>query len=412
MTTAVGETAVPTIAPAEFRERQRHAVEAAAEQGFDALVVWSRGGTSVDFYGDVMYLTNHHSPFPPNQDTAQWSGRSFSALVLPVDAESTLVVDLPDPPLDQIYVQDVRPTLRVPQETARVLREKGLTSGRLGLVGRDTFLVSHLRAIEAELGGPFAFDPADGILDRLRMVKSDSELEIVRHAADVGVGWMNTMMEAVEAGKTEGDFVGEGLRFLARHGGFPYDLGVASGPNSHTFERIGIPSWDSVRPLENGDLVHIDMWGPIECYYTDFVRSTVVGRKPTDDQRRVLEGSVELIEHLISGIRPGLTIGDVYERGASWLVDNGFAAHRAEPDSSGTEFGNLFPAFGHGIGLGLEHPWIIEGEATVIERGMVLAIECAVGLSDVGAAGFEQDVVVTEDGCDVITADCPARWWD
>src|SRR5262249_7483580 len=99
-------------------------------------------------------------------------------------------------------------------------------------------------------------------------------------------------------------------------------------------------------------------------------------------------------------------------RGASWLVENGFAAHRAEADSSGTEFGNLFPAFGHGIGLGLEHPWIIEGEPTAIEERMVLAIECAVGLPEVGAAGFEQDVIVTADGCEVIPGACPPGWWD
>ena len=120
----------PSIPPDEFRERQRRAAEATKERGFDGLLVWSRGGTSVDFYGDVMYLTNHHSPFPPNQDTTQWSGRSFSALVLPTEGEPTIVVDLPDPPLDQIYVEDVRPTLRVPQTAAQGLlrREEALAS--------------------------------------------------------------------------------------------------------------------------------------------------------------------------------------------------------------------------------------------------------------------------------------------
>lgn len=55
------------ILESEFLQRQHRAVERAAEQGFDALLVWSRGGTSVDFYGDVMYLANHHSPFPPTK---------------------------------------------------------------------------------------------------------------------------------------------------------------------------------------------------------------------------------------------------------------------------------------------------------------------------------------------------------
>jgi Xaa-Pro aminopeptidase len=400
-----------TIPKEEFLNRQRRAVALAADRGLDGLLVWSRGGTSVDFYGDNMYLANHHSPFPPNQDTRQWSGRSFSALVLPVDGEPAIVVDLPDPPLDQIHVDDVRATLRVPQVAARLLREKELDRGKLGLVGRDSFLVSHLRSIEAELGGPLQYEPADEILDRMRMVKSPAELRVVRHAAEVGIGWMNAMMEAVEEGKTEGHFVGEGLKFLAVNGGYPYDLGVASGPLSHTFERIGIPSWDCKRLLARGDLVHIDMWGPVECYYTDFVRSTVVGGKPTDGQREVLEDSVALIDHIIAGVRPGVTIASLYRRGSDWLVEHTFGAHRAESDVSGTEFGNLFPAFGHSIGLGLEHPWITEDEETLVEDGMVLAIECAVGRAEVGAAGFEQDVIVTAEGCEVITADCRSHWW-
>jgi Xaa-Pro aminopeptidase len=405
----VSELSIP---PQEFKERQARALRAAADRGLDGLLVWSRGGTSVDFYGDVLYLANHHSPFPPNQDTTRWAGRSYSALVLPVEGGPTLVVDLPDPPLDRLQVDDVRATLRVPQTAAAVLREKGLAAGRVGLVGRDTLLVSHLRTIEEALGGPFSFEPADEILDRMRMVKSDNELPLVRHAAEVGVGWMRTMMEAVEAGKTEGDIVGEGLRYLAAHSGYPYDLGVASGPNSHQFERIGIPSWDSSRPLENGDLLHIDMWGPVETYYTDFVRSTVVGGKPTPEQRRVLEGSIALIEHVIAGVRPGVTIGSLYDRGAGWLAENGFEAHRADSVASGTEFGNLFPAFGHSIGLGLEHPWIIDGEPTLVEQNMVLAIECAVGLPAVGAAGFEQDLLVTAEGHEVLTSGCPSTWWD
>jgi Xaa-Pro aminopeptidase len=402
----------PSVSRGEFAERRRRAVAAARERGLDGLLVWSRGGTTVDYYGDVMYLTNHHSPFPPNTDTPIWSGRSYSAFVLPVDGEPALIADLPDPPLDRIHVDDVRPTLQVPQTAARVLRESGLDRGRLGLVGRDSFLVSHLRALEGELGAPLRFEPADELLEALRRIKSPTEIELMRHAARVGVSWMTTMMEAVEEGKTEGHFVGEGLRFVATQGGYPYDVAVASGPRSFEFERIGIPSWDYRRPLERGDLVHVDMWGPVECYYTDFVRSTVVGRSPTDGQRQVLESSVALIEHLVAGMRPGVTAGGLYERGASWLVDNGFGAHRGESIESGTVFGNLFPAFGHGIGLGLEPPWLIEREPTVLEPGMVIAVECTVGLAKVGAAGFEQDVLVTVDGCEVLTADCPARWWD
>ncbi|HLL87542.1 MAG TPA: hypothetical protein VK387_09555, partial [Thermoleophilaceae bacterium] len=134
-----------TVTAEEFRDRQRRATEAAAERGLDALVVWARGGTSVDFYGDVLYLSNHHSPFPPNQDTPRWSARSYSGLVLPVSGEPALVVDLPEFEADAIHVDDIRSTLHVPQGLAQALRDRGVDGGRLGLSGRDTLLVSQHR---------------------------------------------------------------------------------------------------------------------------------------------------------------------------------------------------------------------------------------------------------------------------
>jgi Xaa-Pro dipeptidase len=406
--------AIAQIVPAtEFEQRRRRAVAAAGERGLDALVVWARGGTSVDFYGDVLYLANHHSPFPPNQDTPQWSARSYSGLVLPVDGEPTLVVDLPEFDRDQIQVDDIRSTLFVPRGIAEVLREKGLDRARLGVAGRDTLLHSHVRLMEGELGHELVLEPADDILERMRMLKSESELALIRRAAQVGVGWMDTMMEAVEPGLTEGDVIGEGLRYLAANGGFPYDAAIASGPRSqYFFSRLDIPTWDSTRPLESGDLVHIDAWAAIDGYYTDFVRSTVVGRSPSGEQRELLEGAVAIIDHIMDGISPGVKIGELYARGATWMVDNGFGDHRAELDESGTDFGNLFPAFGHSFGAGLEPPWIIDGEPTVVEEKMCLAIEALLGRPGVGGAGFEQDVVVTADGCDVLTAPCASRLWD
>jgi Xaa-Pro dipeptidase len=397
----------------EFRERQRRATEAAAERGLDALVVWARGGTSVDFYGDVLYLANHHSPFPPNQDTPQWSARSYSGLVLPVDGEPALVVDLPEFDADMIPVEDIRSTLHVPQGLAKALRDRGLDGARLGLCGRDTLLASQLRHMEGELGHELAFEPVDEILERMRMVKSAAELDLIRRAADVGVGWMKAMMEAAEPGRTEGEVIGEGLRYLAANGGFPYDAAIASGSRSqYFFSRIGIPTWDAHRKIERGDLVHIDAWAAIDGYYTDFVRSTVAGREPSEEQRELLEGAVAIIDHIIEAVRPGVTIGELYDLGATWMVDNGFGEHRAEMDSSGTDFGNLFPAFGHSFGAGLEAPWIIDGEPTVVEENMCLAVEALLGRPGVGGAGFEHNLIVGADGCEVITASCPSRWWN
>jgi Xaa-Pro dipeptidase len=403
---------VSAVPAQEFKDRQARVVEQARERGLDAVLVWSRGGTSVDFYGDVLYLTGHHSPFPPNQDTAEWSGRSYSAAILPVSGEPALVIDLPDYDPGALHVADIRSVLHVPRAAAQVLRERGIDGGSVGLVGRDTFLLSHLRAMEAELQHALHLVDADDILERLRLVKSEHELPLVRRASAVGNVWMRTMMEAIEPGRTEGEVVGEGLRVLAAAGGFPYDAAIASGERSRNFlSRNSIPSWDAEKRLAAGEIVHIDAWGSVDGYFLDLDRSAVVGGSPSDEQREVLEASIAIIEHIIAGVRPGVTVGELYDRGAGWLVDNGFGEHRARLEEAGTDFGQLFPAFGHSVGLGLEKPYIIKGEPTVLEENMVFAIEALIGRREVGGAAFEQTLLVTAGGAEVLNADCPSRWW-
>jgi hypothetical protein len=84
------------------------------------------------------------------------------------------------------------------------------------------------------------------------------------------------MMEAVAPGLTEGDVVGEGMRIASQR--VPRTTSPSRrGPHSESFQSARLPSWDTNRLLEPGDLVHIDFWGPVRGYYTDFVRSTVVG---------------------------------------------------------------------------------------------------------------------------------------
>jgi Xaa-Pro aminopeptidase len=72
--------------------------------------------------------------------------------------------------------------------------------------------------------------------------------------------------------------------------------------------------------------------------------------------------------------------------------------------------GQAFPSFGHSLGLAWEAPWIVPGNHARAEENMYLAVEAAVGLPGVGAAGFEQDVLITKDGVEVLPT-LPARSW-
>jgi Xaa-Pro aminopeptidase len=66
---------------------------------------------------------------------------------------------------------------------------------------------------------------------------------------------------------------------------------------------------------------------------------------------------------------------------------------------------------GHGIGVGWEPPTLTPYDDTVLVPGMTLAVERYVTRAGVGTARFEETVLVTKTGPEIMTATCPARWW-
>lgn len=403
----------PQIPDAEFAKRRARAQKMAKDIGLDAIIVWSRSGSSVEAYGDLYYLTNFVSLFPCVPDRLTWSSRGHGALILPVDGEGILVTDYLDDPEDRVKVSDVRVSPNLAETVADVLKETGLVDKRIGMAGMMSFLASALRRMEGQAGQRLDLIDADHILDRLRVIKSPAEIAHMRWSANVGVKWMEATMNAVVEGNTEGDAVGAGLAVLAANGGTQQDIAIASGPNAiHYMGSSGMPHWNAVRPMEKGDLVHIDQWGPVNGYYTDFARSTVVGGKPSDGQREVLEGSVSIIDHLIKSIVPNTTtFGDLYRTGSKWLEENGFANHKSTGDETNT-FSQLFPCFGHALGLGIDGPWIVDDEQTVIEPNMTLAIEALVSKVGIGASNYEENVLITDTGAEVLTADSESKRWE
>lgn len=407
------------ISKQELEARRASARNRAAERGLDGLVIWSHGGPAVDYYGDVLYLTNHFPPISSAEpDTELWTGRSYSALVLPVRGEPVLVVDIPEFAHDHVDIEDVRPSMHVPIGVADALRDTGLVEGRIGLVGRHVFLASHERAIFAELGRRIEWELADDILEEMKMIKSDAEVQLMREAGEVGCGWISTMMDAAVPGATEGEIAGEGLRFMAEHGGIPADIDIASGPTADKLKsRAAIPTWDPGRVLEAGDLFHVDGWGSVGGYYTDTVRTTVVGGTPSAEEVRVMEAPIALVEHLLSGIRSGVRCSEVNERGTTWLLENGFADQLSQSEAGGGGGDaplhyEMWPYFGHGLGLGISSPWLTLENQTVLEPNMVLAVEVYVATPEVGLAGFEQNIVVGDGEPENLTAALPARWWE
>jgi Xaa-Pro aminopeptidase len=395
---------------AEFPERQARAAELARQRGFAGLVVWSRNATTADWYGDVQYLTNHHTAYCQLPDhLPYWSGKSHSVLILPVDGDPVLVIDTAEYREELETIEDIRIDLNIPLAVGKALKEIGLVGRPLGLCGRESLLLSSYKLLLEQTGDRLDVRPADDLVAAMRSIKSPTELNVIRTAAQVGITAMNRIMSAVEPGRTEAEIAGIGWNAMVSQGGFPYDIAITSGPHSAQFQWAGLPSADHIRKLEAGDLFHVDLWGPaVRGYWTDFVRSTVAGGAPTDAQKEVLDGSIGLVHAVMEHVRPGATFGELWRAGDTWQRENGFAP----ADGNGAPgLREMLPGFGHCYGMGCEGPYIMEGATEVVAEGMVVAVETLLVRDGVGGAGYEQDMIVTADGIECITAPCRDRWW-
>jgi len=158
-------------------------------------------------------------------------------------------------------------------------------------------------------------------------------------------------------------------------------------------------------PYERGDLVHPDVYGCVNGYFYDFVRSTVVGGEPTAGQRELMEGSLALAQFVSRRLRPGVRCSDVHAESKRWAIERDIG--RGERGGRQAEL----PFFGHGIGLGFEGPWLTPEHDEVLQPGMVVAVEICLTAEGIGAA-HEDAVLVTDGEPEVLTAACKPRWWN
>lgn len=403
-------TELPSIPRAEYADRRDEARRRAAAAGLDGLLVWSMGGSTLDRYANVFYLTNHYDPGNVYPDVEPYfRGFGQAAVVLPVDGPAILVVNQPDWRDDFVDCDEVRVARDLYAGVAGALADAGLAAGRVGLTDEERMGVSAFRAIGRAQPG-LRLERADELLNRMRMVKSPAEVAMLRHASAVSCEIMAAMLEMVAEGRTDGDVAGAGAAVACRLGAQPYDFALASGPEDGHLWWSRLPSWNWQRPYERGDIVHPDIYGAVGGYFYDFVRSAVAGGDPTAAQREILEAAIGCIHAACGEARPGRTGSDVYRACRSYLRDAG-VDHEPTPDAASALSEDVLESCGHGIGVGWDLPTLTPAEQIDLVPGMVLAIEQHVSRPDAGTCRYEEVVLVTDGDPEILTASCPARWW-
>jgi Xaa-Pro dipeptidase len=259
--------------------------------------------------------------------------------------------------------------------------------GKLAEIGVEKEHLS-LHAAEAmtTITGASELVDVDPEIRRRRLTKSDEEIEKLQRAAAITDEAGERVMARLRAGMSEVDvalMMGSAIGELGGRLSFP--TLVQSGPNS------SLPHWEpSARKLSAGDLVLLDFGAAFGGYKADSTRMAVIG-EPSAKQGEIHDLVLAGHDAAIAAVRPGATTGDV----------DGAARRVIEAGGYGKQF---FHRIGHGIGLeGHEDPSLDPGSKTVLEVGMTFTIEPGVYIPGWGGVRIEDDVVVEETGCRVLT---------
>lgn len=256
---------------------------------------------------------------------------------------------------------------------------------RLG-VEKEHLTVAAAEALRERLGSHDLVDVAHEIR-RLRRTKSPAELEKLQQAAVVTdtateeiLGWLREGKTELEVAVALGAFIGAGGGTLA------FETLVLSGPNSALPH--GRPSG---RRLGAGDLVLLDFGAAFEGYRADTTRVAVVG-EANARQREIHALVLAAHDAAIAAVRAGTTTGAV-DAAARGVIE---AAGMGE---------SFFHRTGHGLGLEThEDPSLDPGSSTKLEVGMVFTVEPGIYIPGWGGVRIEDDVVVEEDGCRLLTS--------
>jgi Xaa-Pro aminopeptidase len=246
-----------------------------------------------------------------------------------------------------------------------------------------------MEVLEATAGSRVRWVGDASAIERLRAVKDDGEVAVMREAAAlIGQVFAHTL-PSMKPGVSELELAGRLELNMKRLGasGPSFETIVASGPRS---------AWAHARPtpkvLRKGELVVLDQGVILHGYCSDMTRTVFLGRAP-QKVRRLYRAVLEAQEAARRAIRPGVTAGAVDGAARSVLRRYGLAQYFTH-------------STGHGLGLEIhEMPRIGRGEAFVIQKGMVLTVEPGIYLKGLGGIRIEDDVVVTDSGSmDLTTA--------
>ena len=273
--------------------------------------------------------------------------------------------------------------------TAQFLKEKGISTGKIGFDETTRFFITD--GISKEASGAEIVS-ATPVTAGCRIIKSPAELALMKKANEGMLQAYKAVFNSLEAGMTQYDInklIAEAFRTLKLGGGADVQLG----------EYTAYPH-GSIKPqkLREGDVVLIDGSGVLEGYHGDVTRTTVFGESSKLQKERW-----ELVKKAQStafaAMKPGVPGEDIDAAARKVINDAGY----------GPGYKNFWHRLGHGIGMDV-HEWtyLVKGNKTKLQPGMCFSNEPGIYIAGEFGIRLEDCWHVTENGYEAFTKQSPS----
>jgi Xaa-Pro aminopeptidase len=302
-------------------------------------------------------------------------------------------------PAKQFFITDRRYKIQAPQEISGfniiiakqnlfpLIAERNLIP-RQARIGFESHHLSVADLISLKKLLPNRrFVPANKILENVTAVKDELEIELIRSASRISDRVFSKIIAKIRPGVRECDIAAE-ISFYHKKFGAEcdaFDPIVASGargalPHARASEKI----------IKRGEMVVLDFGCRYRGYHSDITRTIAVG-KPTAEMKKIYQIVLDAQQKAIDSAHNGK---------AARLVD---AEARRHIRKQG--YGRYFiHSLGHGLGIHVHDPLRVSAVSkAVLETGNVVTIEPGIYIPGRGGVRIEDDIVIRENGCEVLT---------
>jgi len=322
---------------------------------------------------------------------------NYEILFIPLEGDLTLLVRQLEKQNAFLssYIKDVRTWEdheNPYKATKDLMAEKGWLNKRVAFEKSTQYLsVKNYEILKGTIG--IELDDGSGIIEGVRIIKSPAEIEYIRKSARFTEAGMKAGMKSLAVGKTENEIAAKVFEAMIAAGSeFPSTAPIITGG-----WKSGIPHTTFHRlVLREGDAILFEIGGVYNRYTAALMRSAVIGK---GDPEITLMNDIcaEAVQVAIDIIKPGVTSGEVDEACRGVIERAGY--YECFRKRTGYSIGCSYPSSwmeAHIIDLKKDDP-------RVLARGMVFHMPPALRRFKKYGVGISETVLVTENGCEVIT---------